>query len=333
MSGGGKWRVMVVDDDQIVLGALVEILSEEFEATVAFNGLDALEKLERYEPDLIILDIVMPCVDGIDTCRAIRKNVRFRHVPVIFLSGHDESVYRDRLVGLEASRLLRKPVSRAHLLETCRKALDHSDVKSPTRKRYKITELETLETRTAVSPAGGMGPATEVGTVRDLPQPPDLRRIEAAAGTVSARIMIVDDDRDIISYMLAVLRNRFEAFGVHDPVSAIYKIIRYQPDLIILDISMPRLSGYQLSQLLRLNRNLRTIKFMFASSKDSAQEIAYAKQLGAADYLVKPFEPEALLEKVLGIVEAPDFIIREKAMTFDEIRRAESADSAPSQFI
>jgi PleD family two-component response regulator len=148
----------------------------------------------------------------------------------------------------------------------------------------------------------------------------------------TARIMIIDDDRDVISYMLAFLHERFEIFGVYDPIAAVYKIIRYQPDLIILDVSMPRMSGYQLSQLLRLNRNLRTIKILFASSKDSPEEIAYAKKLGAADYLTKPFKGEDLIHKVTAIVDGPNFIIREKALSFDEIRRAESNESLPAQF-
>jgi len=322
---------MVVDDDQTLLNSLVEILSTEFEVVAAINGLDALEKLERYEPDLIILDIAMPCVDGIDTCRAIRKNVKFRDVPVIFLTGQDETHYVERTKGLKAAEFLRKPVEPVQLLEYCNSVMQRPDTVSRSPKRYSISELETLEMSRNSSTIAPL-PRTEAIDTRVPPPVADVKAAEPSLQPGSARIMIVDDDRDIVSYMLAVLRERFEVFGVRDPMSAIYKIIRYQPDLIILDIAMPRISGYQLSQLLRLNRNLRTIKFMFASAKDNPQEIAYAKRLGASDYLVKPFAAEELLRKVTAIVDEPDFVVREKAMGFDEIRQSESAESSPSQF-
>jgi len=332
MAPDHKWRAMVVDDDQTLLNALVEILSTEFEVVAAVNGLDALEKLERYEPDLIILDVVMPCVDGIDTCRALRKNVKFRDIPVIFLSGQDETQYLDRAKGLQNTRFLRKPVEPIHLLELCTSVMQQSDSgDAPPTKRFSLTELETLDMQRTPTPRVPLQRTEAIDAKISLPLT-EAKVSEPPLQASTARVMVVDDDHDIISYMLAVLRERYEAFGVRDPVSAIYKIIRYQPDLIILDIAMPRMSGYQLSQLLRLNRNLRTIKFMFVSSKDNPQEIAYAKKLGAADYLVKPFSAEELMNRVTSIVDAPDLIVREKALSFQDIRNIESADSSPSQF-
>jgi len=324
---------MLVDDDPSIVSMVLKMLEDEFEAVGAINGLDALEKLERYEPDLIILDMAMPCVDGIDTCRAIRKNVRFSRVPVIFITGRDESVYLERAGDLGVIRFLRKPIQAPLLLRTCHDVIARTGTAAPPRKHFSTTELETIELDDEVDL-----PVSPVdATVASEPEPAPAKRSSAVmrpyGDSTRARIMIIDDDSDVIAFMLAILRNHYEAFGVRDPVSAIYKIIRYQPDLIILDIAMPRLSGYQLSQLLRMNRTLRQVKVLFASSKDSPEEIAYAKRLGAADYQVKPFSPEELLAKVDAIIDAPDFIVREKALSFEEIRGAETGDPSPSQFL
>lgn len=333
MTDSNKWRVMVVDDDAPLLDTLLKALQDEYEAVGAVNGLDALEKIERYEPDLIILDVSMPCVDGIDTCRAIRKNVRFGEVPVIFLSGQDESTYFDRAGGLGAIRFLRKPIQPVDLLASCREVIRHLGVPAPPRKQYSTTDLETLDVdETGDQPISPID-ATLAYEPDQAPEAAGPAPARTYASQTPARIMIIDDDGDVIAFMLAILRDHFEVFGVRDPVSAIYKIIRYQPDLIILDVAMPRMSGYQLSQLLRLNRTLRQIKVLFASSKDAPNEIAYAKKLGAADYQVKPFGAEELLSKVNAIVDAPDFIVREKALSFNEIRQAESTDPSPSQFL
>jgi DNA-binding response OmpR family regulator len=72
---------------------------------------------------------------------------------------------------------------------------------------------------------------------------------------------------------------------------------------------------------------------LFASSKDRPDEIAYGKKLGASGYLTKPFSADDLLRAVTAIVDAPDFIVREKAMTFEEVRQAESQEGAPVQYI
>ena len=328
-----KKRVMVVDDDLAFLDMAVEILETEFEVIGAVNGLDALEKVERAEPELIVLDIAMPCVDGIDTCRALRKNVRFRDLPIIFISGQEENSYVNRLRGLGTTHFLRKPIAPADLLQSCHDVLREAGSQSAARRRYDVEELKSSFASTGETRAASLTAPTQAAESRSLApaagQPPPTA---PGPDHALARILIVDDDPELVGFMLNALRGHFEVFGVNDPVSAIYKIIRYQPDLLIIENLMPRLSGYQLSQLLRLNPNLRTIKILFVSSKGSPQEIAYAQKLGATDYLLKPFKAEDLLQRVTRITEADDFIIREKALGFDDIRCAESADPAPSQF-
>ena len=74
--GSEKFRLLLVDDDPEIVSAIVEALSLEFEVIGAMNGMECLEKLDLYEPDLVLLDIMMPGVDGLGACRAIRKNAR-----------------------------------------------------------------------------------------------------------------------------------------------------------------------------------------------------------------------------------------------------------------
>ena len=87
---------------------------------------------------------------------------------------------------------------------------------------------------------------------------------------------------------------------------------------------MPSLSGYQLSQLLKLNRNLAQIKIMFVSSRDQPDEIEYGYRLGAAGYLTKPFTPDALESRVREIVEHPEFRVRNKTYPIAHFKRQTS---------
>lgn len=107
-------RILVVDDDpniREVTGFAVE--KAGFETLFAENGLDALKTFQRAQPDLIVLDIGLPEMDGLEVCREIRKSAT---VPILFLTARDEEV--DRIVGFEmgGDDYLTKPFSPRELV-------------------------------------------------------------------------------------------------------------------------------------------------------------------------------------------------------------------------
>ena len=96
----GKARLLVVEDD-IDIGNMLKIYFSgmDFEVDVAMRGSDALEKTKQVLPHLIVLDIMLPDIDGYEVCRNLRTNMRTSHIPVIFLTQKDER--SDKLQGLE----------------------------------------------------------------------------------------------------------------------------------------------------------------------------------------------------------------------------------------
>jgi len=96
----GKARLLVVEDD-IDIGNMLKIYFSgmDFEVDVAVRGSDALEKTKQVLPHLIVLDIMLPDIDGYEVCRNLRTNMRTSHIPVIFLTQKDER--SDKLQGLE----------------------------------------------------------------------------------------------------------------------------------------------------------------------------------------------------------------------------------------
>jgi two-component system, sensor histidine kinase and response regulator len=95
-----KHRILAVDDDPRNIRLVIRILSKKFILETVSSGNEALEILTSFRPDLILLDIIMPGIDGYETCRRIRKDDRFRFTKVILVSGNI-SVH-DRLAGYEA---------------------------------------------------------------------------------------------------------------------------------------------------------------------------------------------------------------------------------------
>jgi PleD family two-component response regulator len=96
----GKARLLVVEDD-IDIGNMLKIYFRglDFEVDVAVRGSEALEKTKQVLPQLIVLDIMLPDIDGYEVCRNLRTNMRTSHIPVIFLTQRDER--SDKLQGLE----------------------------------------------------------------------------------------------------------------------------------------------------------------------------------------------------------------------------------------
>ena len=96
----GKARLLVVEDDADI-GNMLKIYFSgmDFDVDVAVRGSDALEKTKQVLPHLIVLDIMLPDIDGYEVCRNLRTNMRTSHIPVIFLTQKDER--SDKLQGLE----------------------------------------------------------------------------------------------------------------------------------------------------------------------------------------------------------------------------------------
>lgn len=126
--------IAVVDDEEDIVEIISHALQKEgFKVKAFYDGESFLSALESFYPDLVILDILLPGVDGLEICRYLKRNERFSHVPVLMLSVKDSEV--DKVVGLElgADDYLTKPFSVRELVARVKAILrrvDRSEVKS-----------------------------------------------------------------------------------------------------------------------------------------------------------------------------------------------------------
>ena len=110
-------RILVVDDDEMVLMALEELLKPEgYEIQTVSSGTEALQKLDENHYDLLMLDVIMPEMDGFALCKRIREKEKFKETPIVFLTAKSRD--EDRIRGLEAGAnlFLSKPISPDKLL-------------------------------------------------------------------------------------------------------------------------------------------------------------------------------------------------------------------------
>ena len=142
----GKARLLVVEDD-IDIGNMLKIYFSgmEFDVDVAMRGKDALEKTRQVLPHLIVLDIMLPDIDGYEVCRNLRTNMRTSHIPVIFLTQKDER--SDKLQGLElgADDYITKPFDIEELKLRVQGAIRRSERESLTDPRSGLPAGRLIE--------------------------------------------------------------------------------------------------------------------------------------------------------------------------------------------
>jgi DNA-binding response OmpR family regulator len=117
-------RVLVVDDDPVIVRLLeVNLSLDGYEVETATRGEQALERATETSPDLLILDVMMPGLDGWDTCRRLREQPRFADTPVVFLSARSQDDDRSKGLDLGPVAYLTKPFDPIRLMELVRRML------------------------------------------------------------------------------------------------------------------------------------------------------------------------------------------------------------------
>jgi DNA-binding response OmpR family regulator len=119
-----------------------------------------------------------------------------------------------------------------------------------------------------------------------------------------SRILVVDDEPHIVKLITFSLeKNGFECLTAGDGVRAIELAGAEQPDLILLDVMMPIMTGFETAQKLKADDSTRDIPIVFLSAKSQTYEIEEGLECGASDYICKPFTPKDLVEKVSSALE------------------------------
>ncbi|MCK4795150.1 MAG: response regulator [Desulfobacteraceae bacterium] len=118
------------------------------------------------------------------------------------------------------------------------------------------------------------------------------------------RILIVDDERDIVETIQFMLESEgFECLLAYDGEDALLKARTENPDLILLDIMLPKINGYQVCRLLKSDEEYKHIPIIMLTAKVQESDKFWGKESGADDYVTKPFEMEKLIQKIQGYLE------------------------------
>jgi CheY-like chemotaxis protein len=252
---------VVVDDEPEIRDILSEYLARRgFDVTPAADGLEALLQVRRIQPQLVVLDLMMPRLGGIEALAQIRKMLP--EVAVIVLTGTPDDALRGRVVALGAAALLPKPLD-----------LDLLGMM-----------IDTVTPLGAAAPRGKS--ASAVAPAR-------------TSERTSARVLIADDDDGVRSLLAEFLElSHYETVIAPDGLTALQSIIDEPPDVVLLDIHMPRLSG--LEALTAIRAIAPATQVIMISGTEDVELARRALSYGAFDYVQKPLDLAYLRRSIEG---------------------------------
>jgi len=265
-------RVLVVEDvDANVKLLEARLTADYFEVRTARSGREALEICANERADVVLLDVMMPGMDGFEVCRRLKAETRTRHIPVIMVTALDQPA--DRVRGFEAGAddFLTKPVDDVALVKRGRNLA-----------RLKMLTDEML-----------MRASTEeqLGFAGDLHKPFD----QVARG---GRILLVEDNDSSYRRIQDALRGEFELAREADPASALLRLPDGDFDLIIVSLSLRDADGLRLCSQVRSLDRARHLPLLIIVEPGDDAPLLKGLDMGVNDYVVRPIDPNELLARV-----------------------------------
>lgn len=265
-------RILVVDDLLPNLKLLeAKLTSEYFDVITAYDGPTALELIEQQPPDIVLLDVMMPGMDGFEVCRRIKEQPESMHIPVVMITALSDAADRVRGIECGADDFLTKPVNDMALFARVRSLVRLKMVMDEWRLREQTTgQLGALENSTPV--------------------------IQLSAA--KANVLVLDDNEVDAAKISATLAQDDDNVFVETDVATTYQRALDQPfDIVIINLNLRDQDALRLCSQLRSTEITRQILILLVIEEDQLERLAKGFDLGVNDYLVKPIDQNELLAR------------------------------------
>ena len=265
-------RILVVDDIAPNLWVLeARLTAEYFEVITATNGPDAISICEQGKCDIVLLDVMMPGMDGFEVCRRLKSQASTGHLPIVLVTALDQP--SDRVRGLDAGAddFLIKPIDEVALL---------ARVRSLARLKVAIDELRNRAIATVslgmIAPIGG--PVGEAG-----------RR---------GRVMIVEDRQSSAQRFIETLERHHNVFVEPNAQEALFKAAEDNIDLVIVSFGLEGFDGLRLCSQIRSLERTRNLPILAIADIEDRQRVLRGLDMGVNDYITRPVDRNELIARV-----------------------------------
>ncbi len=266
-------RVLVVDDILPNVKLLeAKLACEYYDVITATSGAEALEKVESDKPDLVLLDVMMPGMDGFEVCTRIKNNPDTAHIPVVMVTALTD--VEDKVRGLEAGAddFLSKPINDTALM---------ARVRSLARLKMALDEWKIRE-----NAANQFGVVSEKVSLMSEP-------------VEGARILLVED-REYEKNKIIESLSADMSIVIHTDsgMKAMELISQQDFDVLMISLDLENEDGLRLCSHLRSNERSRSVPIVMIAHEEEIQRVAHGLEMGAHDYVVRPIEKNELIARV-----------------------------------
>jgi two-component system cell cycle response regulator len=265
-------RILVVDDISANVKLLeARLTAEYFDVVTAMSGPEALELCRATQCDLVLLDVMMPELDGFEVCRRLKADPATHHIPVVMVTALDQP--SDRVRGLEAGAddFLTKPVSEIALLARVRSLV-----------RLKLVSDE-LRMRAATS--------KEIGIKDPV--------VEAIGDTGrNGRILVVDDRQTSYERIARTLAAEHDVDVESDPQEALFHAAEGGYDVLMVSLGLQNFDGLRVCSQVRSLERTRNLPLLIVAEPEDNPKVLRGLEIGVNDYLIRPIDKNEMLARV-----------------------------------
>ena len=263
-------RILVVDDVPTnirLLEAKLEV--EYYQVLTAKDGEEALAVVAAEHPDLILLDVMMPGIDGYEVCRQLKSDPASSHIPVVMVTALAD--ISDRIEGLEAGAddFLTKPINDTALF---------ARVKSLLRLKMMHDELRLREDTNA-----------QLGAILG----------DDVDGPATGRVLLIDDSRYDAEHFSRILKEAaYEVEVVEATAAALAAVGDAAYDLVAVSLDLKTDDPYRLISQFRSADETRHLPILLIQNPDETDRMAKGLELGASEYIIRPIDRHELLARI-----------------------------------
>ncbi len=285
------YRILIIEDEPVHLNVMKAKLEYEgYDVLVAVDGEAGYQMIKQEKPDLVLLDIILPKLDGFGVLEKLKKDKI--NIPIIIVSNSGQPVEVDRAMKMGVKDyLVKAEFNPADVLEKVEKVLgapasSKSDFKSPKKSDF--------------FPAGA-NPLAKAPTAK--------AGVADGSAQGGAKVLIVEDDkflRDLIVQKLK--REGFAIFEAVDGEEGLKITKEKHPDIILLDLILPGLDGFEILRRIKSDTATASIPVIVLSNLGQKEDMDRAMSGGAEDFMVKAhFTPGEIIAKVKFILKKKYF--------------------------
>ncbi len=265
-------RVLIVDDLLPNIKLLeARLTAEYFDVISATNGFEALELCRDGRCDIVLLDVMMPGMDGFEVCRRLKSDPATLHLPVVMVTALDQPADRVRGLDVGADDFLTKPVDEIALIARVRSL-----------SRLKVM-LDELRARVVTSANLGLKDAADI--------------IRSDAGD-NGRILLVEDRPSSADRIVAALRGLHKVEVETVPQDALFRAAEGAFDLVVVGLTLANFDALRLCSQLRSLERTRALPILLIADPEDRPRVLRGLDLGVNDFILRPIDRNELVARV-----------------------------------